>query len=107
MQDGPSLGRSREQRWSQAPGPDGSLKRLEALITAEFRVVHQELAAIRSLVTARIEPVLPPVPAPPVKPPQRRTLGRGLDALIPSNLQGWWEEGTGPERASASSMEDR
>ncbi len=102
MPDGPRLGRTRDQRWSQTSTCDGSADRLERILHAEFRVLHEELASLKEKVEAR-----PEVPKPQGRDnrqPARRGLGRGLDALLTPSPRPWWNDGIFPDplRSEAS-----
>lgn len=85
---GSGLGRARGQRWSSQSTCDGSASRIEAVLHAEFRVLHEEIAELRELLNAK--PAAPQRARPPATP--KRGLGRGLDALMAQGKQPGWSE---------------
>lgn len=85
------MGRARGQRWSSQSTCDGSASRIEAVLHAEFRVLHAEIAELREIIAART-----PAPRAPRATGGRRTLGRGLDQLMNTG-SGDWSESLIPE----------
>lgn len=80
------MGRARGQRWSSQSTCDGSASRIEAVLHAEFRVLHAEIAELREILASKST-----APRPPRTTGGRRTLGRGLDELMSSGSGDWSE----------------
>lgn len=97
MPDGPRLGRMRDQRWSQTSTCDGSAERLERILHAEVRVLREEIASLKEQMATRAETLKPAARELPQ--PGRRSLGRGLDALLSPSSRPWWNEGVFPDPA--------